>query len=102
MDKIKSMTEFEDKINLTEYVILDFGSPGCAPCKKVPPLLQEVLKETTNINISAYEIDITENMEIAQKFMVMGVPTIIILKDGKELKRFNSLPKKEKIMKAIV
>jgi thioredoxin-like negative regulator of GroEL len=41
-------------------------------------------------------------MEIAQKFFVMGVPTIIIFKQGKEIKRFNSVPKKEKIIKAII
>jgi len=57
--------------------------------------------EMKRTNISAYEVDITENMEIAQKFFVMGVPTIIIFKQGKEIKRFNSVPKKAKIIKSI-
>ncbi len=102
MEKIKSSADFEDKIKLNEYVIIDFSSPGCAPCKKVPPLVEEILEEIKDTDISAYEVDITENMEIAQKFFVMGVPTIIIFKQGKEIKRFNSVPKKAKIIAAII
>lgn len=105
MEKIKSFTDFEDKLKAVEVVIVDFGSPGCAPCKKVPPLLEEILtelKQTDRSNIVAYEVDITENVEIAQKFFVLGVPTIIIFKQGKEVKRFNSIPKKDKIINAII
>jgi thioredoxin 1 len=103
MEKINSLNDFEDKLKASEFVIMDFGSPGCAPCKKVPPLLEEVLGEmiqTRGRNVAAYEIDITENMEIAQKLFVLGVPTIILFKQGQEIKRFNSLPKKDKILSA--
>jgi len=101
MEKIKS-NEFDTKLKSSEYVIMDFSSPGCAPCKKVPALLQEVLSESSNKNISAFEVDVTENVEIAQKYMVLGVPTIIIFKNGTETQRFNSLPKKDKILKALL
>ena len=93
--------EFEDKIGSAEKVILDFSSPGCAPCKKVPAILDEVVAELSGESIKAFEIDITENIEIAQKFMVMGVPTVIIFKNGNEINRFNAVPKKEKIIKAL-
>ncbi len=75
------------------------------PLQKVPALLEEILaelKQTDRCNIAAYEVDITENIEIAQKFFVLGVPTIIIFKQGKEVKRFNSIPKKDKIINAII
>jgi len=93
------MAEFDDKIKASQYVILDFSSPGCAPCKRVPPLLEEILTEMSGLDISAYEIDITEEVQLAQKMMVLGVPTIIIFKEGKEIQRFNSVPKKDKIKK---
>ncbi len=105
MEKVKSAADFEVKLKTVEYVIVDFGSPWCAPCKKVPALLEEILaelKQTDRCNIAAYEVDITENIEIAQKFFVLGVPTIIIFKQGKEVKRFNSIPKKDKIINAII
>ncbi len=100
MEKIKT-ADYEEKLKSSQYVIFDFSSPGCAPCKKIPPLLTEVLVEMSDSDISAYEVDITEDMEIAQKFFVMGVPTIIIFKEGSEIKRFNSVPKKDKIIKAM-
>lgn len=104
MEKITSALDFENKLKASEFVISDFGSPGCAPCKKVPPILEEVLGEMTlsrGLDIAAYEVDITENIDIAQKFFVLGVPTIIIFKQGKEVTRFNSVPKKDKIISAI-
>ncbi len=100
MKKVRT-AEFEDKLKSSQYVIIDFSSPGCAPCKKVPPLLEEILSEMTDTDISAYEVDITEDPEIAQKLFVLGVPTVIIYKDGNEIKRFNSVPPKKKIIKAI-
>lgn len=100
MEKIKT-NEFEDKLKSSEYVIIDFSSPGCAPCKKVPPLLEEIISESGDTDISAYEVDIVEDMAIAQKYFVLGVPTIIIFKNGKESRRFNSVPPKKKIVKAI-
>ena len=100
MEKIHS-ADLDEKLNGSQYVILDFGSPGCAPCKKVPPLLAEVLAETGDKDVKAYEIDITEDPDVAQKYFVLGVPTIIIFKDQKEVQRFNSVPKKAKILKAI-
>jgi thioredoxin 1 len=100
MEKIKT-NEFDNKLNATQFVIMDFSSPGCAPCKKVPAVLEEAISESGDKSISAYEVDVTENVEIAQRYMVLGVPTIIIFKEGKEIQRFNSVPKKDKILKII-
>jgi thioredoxin 1 len=100
MEKI-NFDEWESKLNASRFVILDFSSPGCAPCKKVPALLAEVMEEMGDTDLGAYEVDVTENIEFAQKFMVFGVPTIIIFKEGQEVKRFNSVPKKDKIKKEL-
>jgi len=100
MEKIHQ-EDFEDKLKSSRYVIIDFSSPGCAPCKKVPPLLQEIIAEAGDLDLSAYEVDIVEDMAIAQKYFVLGVPTIIVFKDGQEIQRFNSVPKKEKITRAL-
>jgi thioredoxin-like negative regulator of GroEL len=100
MEKARS-ADYEEKLKSSQYVILDFSSPGCAPCKKVPPLLEGLMFEMDDVDMSAYEVDITEDPGVAQKFFVMGVPTIIIFKDGSEVKRFNSVPKKDKIKKVI-
>jgi thioredoxin 1 len=100
MEKIKS-DQFDDKLKATQFVIMDFSSPGCAPCKKVPAVLEELMADMSDTDISAFEVDVTENVDVAQRFMVLGVPTIIVFKDGQEVKRFNSVPKKDKIKKVI-
>ena len=97
MQKIKP-DQVTQALKQNQYIFFDFSSPGCAPCKKVPALLEEIITESENLDIMAYEIDITETPELAQQYMVMGVPTVIIFKDGTEVKRFNSLPKKKKIL----
>jgi thioredoxin 1 len=101
MEKVRT-PEFEDKLKSSQYVIIDFSSPGCAPCKKVPAVLEQLLQEMPDTDISAYEVDITEDPEIAQNLFVLGVPTIIIFKDGNEIKRFNSVPAVKKLKKAIL
>ena len=100
MKKITS-TEFDNVLTESKYVIIDFSSPGCAPCKKVPPILKEVIAESEGLDIAAYEVDVTESTDIAQRLFVLGVPTLIIYKDGKEIGRFNSVPKKDKIKKLL-
>jgi len=100
MEKI-SETAFEEKISAPGNVIIDFSSPGCAPCKKVPPLLDEIIREHPDKQISAYEVDVTENQSIAMKYFVLGVPTIIVFHGGKETARFNSVPAKQKIISAL-
>lgn len=100
MEKI-SGESYKEVLSSDGYVIFDFSSPGCAPCKKVPPILEEIIAEMSDMDIKGYEIDVTENPSAAQDFFVLGVPTIIVFKNGKEVKRFNSVPAKSKIIKAI-
>lgn len=101
MEKIGS-NEFENRLKSSEYVIIDFSSPGCAPCKKVPPILEKVTEELKEMGISSFELNIVDSPEIAREYFILGVPTTIIFKNGKEIKRFNSIPKKDKIIKAIL
>jgi len=101
VEKIGS-NEFENRLKSSEYVIIDFSSPGCAPCKKVPPILEKVTEELKEMGISSFELNIVDSPEIAREYFILGVPTTIIFKNGKEIKRFNSIPKKDKIIKAIL
>lgn len=100
MKKITA-AEFDNAVSGSKFVLIDFSSPGCAPCKKVPPVLEEIINEKNELDIAAYEVDVTESTEIAQKLFIMGVPTVVVYKEGKEVKRFNSVPKKDKIIKLL-
>lgn len=100
MERI-SEDDFDHKLSLSGNVIFDFSSPGCAPCKKVPPLIEEIINENPDKKISAFEIDVTENPGLAGRNFVLGVPTVIVFHEGKETARFNSVPGKAKIVSAL-
>ncbi len=97
MNKTGTAT-LEQDLRSSRHVILDFGSPGCAPCKKVPAQLEELLASLPDPKPAVFTLDIVEEPAVAQRFFVLGVPTLILFRDGLEVARFNSVPRKEKFL----
>ncbi len=100
MNQVSSQA-FDELLHKSEILIGDFSSPGCGPCKKVPAFLEEVLRDAGDPRIVACEINVAASMDLAQRYMVMSVPTLIVFKKGQESVRFTSLPKKEKLIEAL-
>lgn len=96
MEKI-NLSELDEKLQTRPYIILDFSSPGCAPCQKISQALPAMLAELQGVDIIAFEVDVAAEPAIASRFFVLGVPTLILFKGGQEISRFNSLPKLVKI-----
>jgi thioredoxin 1 len=96
-----SLADLDGKLLASPFVILDFTSPGCAPCKKIAQALPAWLADLQPATVTAYEVDITVDAPIAARFFVMGVPTLILFKQGKEIGRFTSLPKSDTIKRLL-
>jgi len=96
MKKI-TLAELDQNLLSRSFIILDFSSPGCAPCQKISQALPGLLAELPGVDIAAYEVDIAAEPAVASRFFVLGVPTLILFKNGQEIGRFNSLPKSAKI-----
>lgn len=64
-----------------EPVLLDFWASWCGPCRIVSPTIEEIAKENQNIKVGKINID--EEGELAAKYSVMSIPTLMVLKDGK-------------------
>lgn len=93
--------DLDGKLSASPFVLLDFSSPGCAPCKKIAQALPAWLADLQPAAITAYEVDITVAAPIAARFFVLGVPTLILFRQGKEIARFTSLPKTDTIRRLL-
>ena len=66
-------------------VLVDFYADWCGPCKMMAPVIEEIAEEAADIKVGKLNID--NEMEIAQKYGVMSIPTLIVFKNGEEVKR---------------
>ena len=78
-------------------VLVDFFATWCGPCKMMAPVIDEVGVEKAG-EVAVYKIDIDENMEIAQKYGVMSIPTFIVFKDGEPAAKTLGAQPKENIL----
>lgn len=81
-------------------VLVDFWAPGCPPCEMIKPIIEEIAKEFEG-KAKVEKLNVAENPEIAQQYKIMGVPTLIIFKNGKGIKRATGLKPKEVIVNAL-
>ncbi|MHB1314786.1 MAG: thioredoxin [Christensenellales bacterium] len=85
MENIKHLTKenFESEVMQSALpVLVDFWAPWCGPCRMVGPLVEEVANEYAG-KAKVGKINIDEQEELAVKFRVMSIPTLIVFKGGK-------------------
>ena len=88
--------KFDSIINDTSPLIVDFHALWCSPCKMQSPILKEVASELGE-SVRVIKIDVDTNNQIASRYNVQSVPTIIIFKDGKQLWRQSGVVSKSQL-----
>ncbi len=94
-------TNFDSIINSEKPVLIDFFATWCGPCKTLAPILKQV-KDNLGERITILKIDVDKNQELASKYQVRGVPTLILFQNGKQLWRQSGVLSKEEIIKTIL
>ena len=77
-----SKANFNEKTNSADQVVVvDFFATWCGPCKMLTPVLEKAADELANVPF--YKVDIDEEMELANQYQIMTVPTLLFFKGGK-------------------
>ena len=91
--------EYSEILNSSKPVVIDFHATWCGPCKVLSPILEELDDEIEGVDF--VKLDVDQHPQIAGQNQVMGVPTVVILKDGEVKDRFVGVQPKEVIKEKI-
>ncbi|WBL25831.1 thioredoxin [Zunongwangia sp. HGR-M22] len=94
------MSTFGDIISDEKPVLIDFYADWCGPCKTLAPILKEVKTELGE-DIKIIKIDVDKNQQLAAKYQVKGVPTMMLFKNGGQLWRQSGVLQKQEIIDII-
>ncbi len=89
---------FEEEVLKAEgKVLVDFYADWCGPCKMMSPIIDEISEEMKE-NLKVGKINVDENQELAIKYNVMSIPTIMIFENGNLIKTFVGVTNKDDIL----
>ena len=95
-----SESTFDEVVGSSDKpVLVDFWAEWCGPCKMIGPILEEIASEHDGISIAKVNVD--ENPDIARRFEVMSIPTLIMFQDGQPAKRLVGAKPKGSLLEEI-
>jgi len=91
---------FATDVESTGTVLVDFWAPWCAPCKMIAPILEEISGEIGD-KLKIAKLNVDDNPSSAAKYGIMGIPTLMLFKDGQPVEKIVGFQPKEQLMATI-
>ncbi len=92
---------FEDEVIQSGLPVLtDFWATWCGPCHMIAPILEQIAAEYEG-QLKVAKLDVDQNVEIAARYGVQSIPTLILFKKGQEMKRVVGFKSKEKLIEEL-
>jgi len=92
-------SDYEDTVK-SGVVLIDFWAPWCGPCKMQTPILEKVVAAVGDKAVIA-KVNVDENPELAAKYGIRSIPTLILLKDGESKQQMIGLQQEAALVSAI-
>lgn len=98
MSEVVSSADFQSKVLEAQGpVLVDFFATWCGPCRMVAPVLEEIAAEKAG-ELTVYKVDIDQSPEVAARYGVMSVPTLMVFNGGQAVSRMVGAQPKQNIL----
>lgn len=92
--------EFNEIINSDKPTLVDFYADWCGPCKAMSPIIEQT-KQELGSDATILKINVDNNTDVAKKYGIRSIPTLIIFKEGNVVWRQSGVPQKELIVESV-
>jgi thioredoxin 1 len=92
---------FDEEVNgAVELVVVDFWAEWCGPCKLISPVLEELASEHPD-TLRVTKVNVDDNPDVARRFEIMSIPTLMLFKDGVAKKRLIGAKGKQQLLQEL-
>lgn len=91
--------ELDKNIKTNKKVVIDCYAPWCGPCRMLAPIIDELADKLKDVKF--YKINIDEAFDLAKKYSIMSIPTILVFEEGKLKNKIIGLQEKEELEQLI-
>jgi thioredoxin 1 len=96
-----STATFEESVNAsTAPVVVDFWAEWCGPCKMITPILEELAGELGE-QVTIAKLNVDDNPDVAMRYNVMSIPTLLVFQDGEVKKRLDGAKGKGQLLQEL-